>query len=202
MASLLKKLRCEMAEVTIEFDEKIFKKKAFIADVGPNTDQDKEFAYSYGARDKKIGEHAHIFIGFGGKRSFLKLTYHPGNNPVADVREPYLEQLCDWLAGFFKKKPLEARITFAFDYDSAYESVIPLSYPLLVNARMLGGAYVVGHEIDFPSESFIDKAMISQRKTSIVVILYAYTLIDFAQFDIHKVVQLADAFASAFVTKK
>lgn len=189
-----------MIELTVRFDEKDFKKKEFTSDVGQPRGR-KEFSYSYSPRIKSRNEHAHLFLGLDGQQSLLGLTYHPGKNPFPDIREPYLDDVAKWIGGYFKVEKLAVRFTLAFEFNKTYQSIVPLDYPLLVNNRWLKETTVVGHEINFSKEAFIQKAIISKKTQVITVLLYAGMMMEFADFDLHEAVTAFSAYATAFVKK-
>lgn len=89
-----------------------------------------------------------------------------------------------------------------YKFSRQYESVIQLNYPLLIGNDLFKGATISGHEIDFPFESIIDKAVMSTNKDSLLIFLYARVEIDLASFGFYESIENLSKYTNALVKKK
>jgi hypothetical protein len=193
---------CRNFEILVRFNERDFKKKDFLADIKPKGKTDF-FLFHYGSKTKENKNHAHLEFFFDKKDSFFKMTFHQGESPAEDVREPYLEDAIKWLGGFFKKEVVSAEIKVAFSYGDEYESIVLLQYPLQISNRYLQGVNVAGFRIVFPEESLPDSGFITPIKDVILVGLFTdVKKLNLTEFDFYSNVEGFSRYASAFVMKK
>lgn len=199
MTLSMKKLNCDMYQIVIIFDEEQFRKKEFFLDVKPKTRKQNVFLYDYGSKIKSRKEHAHLFLGLDGKESSLRLTYHQSSEEVEDTREPYLENVAGWIGGFLEVKEVKARVVAAFEYTKRYKPLIQLNYPLLVGSDLYKDAKIVGHDIDFPDSSSIDRANIAVDEKTCRILLFGRSELDLSKFNVHLEIEKTSKFANALV---
>jgi hypothetical protein len=171
MASSMKQFNCEYFSIIVKFNERDFKKKDFLEDTKPKDKDIKINVYHYGSKTNGGKDHAHLELFLDGKNSLLRITYHQGETPEEDVREPYLEDCTKWISGFFKKQTLAIDYTGVFRYDKTYDSIVPLEFPLLSTEKKLKGVSVYGYQLEFPKDSLIDNAYISAQKGNKLIVL-------------------------------
>lgn len=169
----LKSTKCARFSLVCRFNEKSFRKSAFVRDTGSKINaRDKISTWTYGSDNARVSEHAHLMLVLDGEDSFAHITYHPGKSETPDVRPPYLEEFPQWLATFFKVPKLKIELSAAFQYDGTYESVLQLRYPILVSDELFKDALLVGHQIEFPSSpTGIERIFLSsvEKETYVVV---------------------------------
>ena len=203
MALSMERFNCEYFSIVVKFNERNFKKKDFLEDTKPKDKDIKGVVCHYGSKTNGGKDHAHLELFLDGKNSLLRITYHQGETPEKDVREPYLEDCTKWISGFFKNKNLLADYTIAFRYDKDYEPIVPLEFPLLATDKRLKGVSVYGYQLEFPKESLIDTAFISAKKGNKLVVLSAeLKKWDLLERDFYSNLEEFNHFAKAFVNKK
>ncbi len=202
MALSMKKFNCDSFQMTIEFDEAQFKKKEFVLDVKPKTNKQNAFIYYYGSKLKSRKEHAHLFIGLDGKDSILRLNYHQSPAEVEDTRKPYLEDMANWISGFFEEKTLKAGVVAVFEYTKQYESLVQIGYPLLIGSSLYKDAKIIGHDIDLPDNSLVDRASIMADDKLLRIFLFGLNDIDLYGFNLHLEIEKFSKFANALVKKE
>ncbi|MBP6002869.1 MAG: hypothetical protein KA746_05495 [Pyrinomonadaceae bacterium] len=179
----MKRLKCISLRVILKIDSTKFDKDAFIADINPKKPDSLTFSYSYGTKDPKRKEHGHLFSAFFDDNWIIDVSFAPGPSPDPDVREPFLENMTTWLSSFFKETMVDAQLSAVFEFDNSFESLVQLDYPLLTPDRLLTNVKVVGHDLEFPPESYINQATITRyEKTAIRIFLYSFNTIDVSQF--------------------
>jgi hypothetical protein len=203
MAAVLKKLHCTMLELSISFDEKTFKKSEFIREVKPKTAKPfHSIQYFYGSNTKNRKEHAHLNLILNGERSIARLTFHPNESGIPDVREPYIENLTTWLGGFFTVETVATTITGIYEFGRQFEPTIQLSYPVLIKGKKFSGAMITGHEIDFVDDALVDKCIISKQRNEINVILISHFLVNLTEFDYQDAAIRLSEYATELVRRK
>lgn len=203
MALSMEKFNCEYFSLIVRFNERNFKKKDFLEDTKPKDKDTSSNLYHYGSKTNGGKDHAHLVLSLNGKDSLLHITYHQGETPEEDVREPYLEDCTKWISGFFKKTTLPIDYTVAFRYDKTYESIVPLEFPLLATDKRLKGVSVYGYQLEFPKESLIDTAFISAKRGNKLVVLSAeLKKWDLLERDFYSNLEEFSHFAKALVNKR
>lgn len=191
-----------MYQLTIEFDEKNFRKKEFILDVKPKVKKQDAFVFHYGSKNKTRKEHAHLFLGLDGEDSVLRLSYHQGKTEIEDVREPYLEDVVKWFSGFLEEKSIKAFVVGIFEYDKQYKSLIQIDYPLLIGNELYNDTKIVGHDIEFPDNALISRGSITSNESGLRIFLFAKNVIDLSKFDFYLEIEKLSEFANALVKKQ
>jgi hypothetical protein len=202
MALSMKNLNCDMYQMSIEFNEAQFKKKEFILDINPKNKKQTAFVFHYGSKNKSRKEHAHFFLGFDGEDSILRMSYHPGAADKEDVRAPYLEDASKWLAEFFEEKNLKVTIVVVFEYGKQYKSLIQINYPLFIGNDLYNDTKIIGHDIDFPDESIIDRASITSNKDILRIFLFSRADMDLSKFNFHSEIEKLSKYATALVKRQ
>lgn len=129
------------------------------------------------------------------------MTYHQSKEQIEDTREPYLEDVTNWIAGFLRSPEVKARVVAVFEYTKPFTPLIQLNYPMLVGSDLYKDAKIVGHDIDFPNGSPIDRANIAVDEEMCRMLLFGRNNFDLFKFDIHSEIEKVSKFANALVLK-
>jgi hypothetical protein len=204
MATNMKKLNCLFLKIAIEFKEDEFKKEAFILDVGATEKEadDNAFSWSYGSKLKTKNEHGHLFIRFDGDQSVVSISFNQGKNHDDDVREPYIENLMNWIGSFFANPLKDVSVTVLFEYDTKYEPLIKLNYPLLIDNPFLDGAKVTGYDIYIPSGSTNYRLHLMSKEDEIGIFYSGDEKIDLLKFNYIQYLTQNSQFANSLVKIK
>lgn len=203
MAVNMEKFNCGLFEIKIEFDEKQFQKKNFILDVKPDNEEDVFFHYHFGSKNKRVTDLAILDLIFDGKTSSLRLVFTPAKDASKDNQEPYLEDVTQWLAGFFNTKDFQASISAIYDYKNDFEPIVNLDFPLLIKNELYSGVNVAGLVLNFPKESEVKNIyLISVNQEEALAMLSAKPKIDLLNFDFYETVKKYSTFTSGFFEKK
>lgn len=201
MALTMEKLNCEMFDLTIQFDEKDFKKKEFKKEVGCKKKDHNIFSASF--RNKKGTEHAHAEIRFNKDKSRFQLVAHQGE--VEGEIEPddvLLEDAIKIYNEFFTNKTAQATLTALFQYDEQFEPLLKLRYPLLLESELLGNAVVTGHIIEFPDNSKVDRIVITKTEGHLIVFITVSFSIDMSKYKLYSGITEAKKYILELVRQK
>lgn len=173
-------LNCDYFQITIFFDEKIFKKAKFKKDSGCDNEDHNAFVSHY----VNSTDHAHLEIILDGEDSKIEISLHPGGleQELQSDEKPFETCLMD-VSQYFKRKKQFAGIRTAYKYDPPYESVLKLNYPVLISDELFAGANIIGHTIEFSEDSMFDRAFISMKEKSVLIIVTAFMEINTSTFD-------------------
>lgn len=170
-----------MFEVTIQFDEKQFKKKEFNTS-NEWADKDKDFFVSHhNSGNARRKEHSHLAIILDKKDSQLRTVFLEGRwEEDADedgekLSEISLEDSIINISPFFKQDEFKATLQAIFKFNKAFEPVIKIRYPLLAKSKLLQNAEISGHEITFSNDSMSGKFLILANKEGDISILFNAT---------------------------
>jgi hypothetical protein len=202
MALGMEKFNCDMFQITVEFDEKQFNTKAFMSDVKADKDE-RFFVYHFGAKNKRIKDHAHLVVDLDGKESSVKLTFHKGKGKITDACAPYVEDFAQWLGSFFKKKSVTADITAMYVYPTdSFTSTIAFGFPILINDKMLQDVTVSGYELNFPEKTGIRKMIVSEKEAHVFTFISASVTTDLTTFEIYDEIRRFESYTQPFVDKE
>lgn len=205
MVMSLENLNCDLFQIDIDFNENQFDRKKFYLDITKNDKEiDRElgfFVYHYGAKNTGNEEHAHLVLDLDKKDSSLRLSFHKGKHEVEDVREPYLENVTNWLGSFFKKgEVLEAKINAIFYYSAKnFNPTLQLGFRVQNNDELLKDVIVSGYQMRFPEDSEVDMMMVSVNEKFTLAMLHAHTTTDLISLDIYSEIKRFSAYATLFV---
>lgn len=202
----MKNLNCVRFILAIQFDEKNFRKKEFLQDIGKKTLKREELiGFSYGSKNKRKKEHSHILLSLNKKESSLKLVYHLGKSEDEDVREPYMEESPQWIASFLNQEEFDAEVSTAFRYSNEFESQLKLQYPLyplLLENKLYENALLSGHQIEFSDDSLVERIFLSAIKDTIAVVVNGSISIKLPELNTYKEIKRFSEYARSLVKKK
>lgn len=202
MTLSMKKLNCDIFQITIEFNEKIFKSKEFLAEFELKRKKHFAFVTTFGSKYKSKNEHAHIYLDLDGEGSELRIGFHSGKVETEKDNDRFIEDMSEWLGGFFRAEDLDCEITSFFLYGKKFESQLPLNYPLLIKNEYLKGTNIVGYDINFPEESLLSRANVVNVKKGLLVLMIGETKINLPTFDYLSEIANFSKYANALVKEK
>ena len=204
MANNMKNFNCDMIQFAVSFNEKDFKKKEFLDDIEETEKESEDFALfsSFGSKFKTKKEHAHVLLNFDDDdECLLKFGFHLGENNN-DNTEHYIEDIANWLGSFFYKEKVVAEITSIFVFENNFESRVQLDYPLLIESDLFQNSRVIGYDIDFPDESSMNRASISQVGKRLLVMLFGNSEIDFSSFNYLSEIKKLGSYTEALILQR
>lgn len=178
----LKDYFCDSLDFTFKFKAEDFDKEAFLRDT--KATGDKQFAWSFGSRDKDKDLHAHISVELYDEDGSLHVIYHAVKTDVEDIRPPYVEDCAEWVVQFFKVEELDASVYTVFNFEGTHSSVLSLPFPLVTEVKGLAGSQVTGLSIDLPKGEALKRALVQTYKDNILVIGTANTRIKLKSFNL------------------
>lgn len=199
----MKKYNCHLFRLEIEFNEKDFKKKEFLEDIGAVGTRSKGYALLFGSKTSKNEQHAHLSIFFDKKESSLRLFYHQLKEEINDQREPYMENCAQWISSFFKKFVFNCEVRSIFEYQTnKHEPVVSLLAPVNLSSEMLKGALISGFAVTFPEKAEIDRATVEIVDDNIGVVLFAAKEINLTELDFYNEIEQLSRYAQRLIRKK
>lgn len=205
MALSMNKLNCQLFEMTIQFDEKNFKRDEFKLEAECDVESHNAFAFHYNSKSQSKKEHAHVDIYLSGEDSELKVRFHASRIEKGLESEDniYSENCVKNISKFFNEDTFEARTTTVFDFDKkAYNSLIKLNYPLLLESKLLDNTTVSGHTISFPPESNISRIYLSNDEDTIAILVSARLKVVLSSFNHYPNITELEKYAQELLEKK
>lgn len=203
MAQSMKKMNCEMFRLEIRFDEKNFKKQEFKKAAGCEDETHNAFVSHYRSKHKRGGDHAHIEIVFNNEDSRIEITFHEGKLEADfETDDTLLEDSVKELSDFFLEKEYKVNVTSIFQFDEKFESLLQLSYPLLIANKLLREAVVSGHEVEFPKDSAVERIFVSTRRGVILMVISAKLNSDLSGFDVYQEIKRIAEYPQSLVKIK
>jgi len=203
----MEELNCEMFQLSIQFDEKKFKRDIFtdentVKDESTNKGENLNAFVTHVATKK---EHAHIEFSLRKKDSQLLMMFHQGGIEEGlkiGTEEESLENCAKVVSRYLPNTEFQADITSVYRFNKEFESVVQLQFPLLVKNELLREAVVSGHEIEFPEESAVDRIFISAKENSIIIVLSAKFSLKLKTFKLYSEMDKFSHYAQALVKKR
>lgn len=188
MALNMKNLNCEMFELSIQFDEKHFKKKEFKAFRECKDKSHKVFVSHHNSKNTKKEEHSHLAIILDKKNSQLRAMFLEDrleeDEDVSKLSSVPLEDSVREVSPFFNKDKFEATLQAVFRFTKDYEPIIKIRYPLLVESKLLQNAEISGHEIKFSNDLMNGNFLITANEEGGLTALFsAKTSIVLSEFN-------------------
>jgi len=200
--SAMKRLHCEQFRLRVEFDEKDFKRSVFMREVVEKDRDGSAFSFTYPS--KTSDEHAHAHISLDEGVSTLNLNYVANRMLHEEMdEEPYMEDAATYLVKFFKRTRLKGEASLIFEYGKEFKSVLQLDYPILGAGDVFNGSRVIGHDIIFPEESFVNAVSISSLASKgVLLFLFGTIDVDLKRFNLYSQIERFSKFNEQLVRRK
>lgn len=194
---------CEMLELSFWFSSEDMDEGAFLKAVGIESkeehvdeDGDLAVALNFAPRKEDTNYHAHMRIWFfNDGQNRIDISYHDSRaEEEPDSKPPSVEDLMQWLGGFFRVDKIKARRSCSYTFGKTFSPVVSLPFPLVSSEKALAGSLVTGLSILFPKETPETATIQTTPNDEIVLFFTTSSELNFRDFDLLKELQkLADS---------